>query len=264
MKQIIYKVTVIVLLLSCNNQSRQLDRTNTADENTKIQKVNNSKYYTEQDTIIIATETGDTLKYSRNEFNLIVDNFPALYSDNVQNPDLTYFGNDIWKDIVDRNGNKIHLTFGSEVGQDEYYILYAYFLKQKNGIKEFAIQRLKLIDIYLNINSLFGHFEYGGTYFGHQCSRILGYAEYSIYLLPKTKDNISKTYDITMQKGLYIKSLRQLIEDESKIDFNTLGKEKVERTKKLNKIVDELDKLITDIFYLRRAQEFQYEHYGYY
>ena len=139
-----------------------------------------------------------------------------------------------------------------------------YFLKQKNGVKEFAQQRQKLIDIYSNINSLFGHFEYGGTYFGHQSSRILGYAEYSIYLLPKNNDNISKTYDITKQKELYIKSLRQLIEDENKIDFNTLGQEKIERTKKLNKIVDELDKLITDNFYLRRAQEFQYGHYEYY
>lgn len=142
--------------------------------------------------------------------------------------------------------------------------MYAYFLKQRNGVTEFAQQRQKLIDIYSNINSLFGHFEYGGTYFGHQSSRILGYAEYSIYLLPKTKDDISKTYNITTQKELYVKSLRQLIEDESKIDFNTLGQEKIERTKKLNKIVDELDKLITDNFYLRRAQEFHYGYYEYY
>ena len=83
-------------------------------------------------------------------------------------------------------------------------------------------------------------------------------------MLPKNNDNISKTYNITKQKELYIKSLRQLIEDENKIDFNTLGQEKIERTKKLNKIVDELDKLITDNFYLRRAQEFQYGHYEYY
>jgi hypothetical protein len=82
--------------------------------------------------------------------------------------------------------------------------------------------------------------------------------------LPKTKEDISKTYDITIQKELYITSLRQLIEDENKIDFNTLGQEKIERTKKLNKIVDELDNLITDNFYLRRAQEFQYGHYEYY
>lgn len=94
--------------------------------------------------------------------------------------------------------------------------------------------------------------------------RILGYAEYSIYLFPKEKNELEKTYDITKQKKLYIKSLRQLIEDESKIDFETLGQEKIIRNKELNTIVDELEKLITDNFYLRRAQEFQYRYYEYY
>ena len=80
----------------------------------------------------------------------------------------------------------------------------------------------------------------------------------------KEKKNISKTYGIKKQKANYIESLRQLIEDESKIDFKTSGINKIERIQKLNKIVDELDKLITDNFYLRRAQEFQYGHYEYY
>ena len=78
--------------------------------------------------------------------------------------------------------------------------------------------------------------------------RILGYAEYSIYLLTKAKKDISKRYSIKKQKEHYIKSLRLLIEDESKIDFKTLGIDKIKRIQKLNKIVDELDKLITDNF----------------
>ena len=218
----------------------------------KDPEVDNSNFYTKQDTVLIATEIGDTLKYSKKDFNSIVNKHKEFFEEYPANPDQAYF-NDNDKE-----------EFGSEVGQDNYFVLYAYFLKQKNGVKEFAKQRQKLIDIFSKINSLFGNFEYGGTYFGHQRSRILGYAEYSIYLLPKTKDEISKSYDIKYQKELYIKSLRQLIEDESKIDFNTLGKEKIERNKKLNKKVDDLDKLITDNFYLRRAQEFHYQHYEYY
>ncbi|MFI2741276.1 hypothetical protein ACG2LH_00940 [Zhouia sp. PK063] len=58
--------------------------------------------------------------------------------------------------------------------------------------------------------------------------------------------------------------MRQLIEDKSKIDFETLEQEKAARNKKFNAIVNELDELITDNFYLRRAQEFQYRHYEYY
>src|SRR5439155_10350432 len=116
----------------------------------------------------------------------------------------------------------------------------------KNGIDKYAERRKKLISIYSNINSLFGYFEYGGTYFGHQYSRILGYAEYSIYLYSQSKDHFEKTYDIAKQKEFYIEFLRQLIGDESKIDNKTLGQKKIERNKELNKIVDDLDKLITD------------------
>lgn len=251
-KQTIYILTITIGLLSCNNQQKQVDKTTIAKTDTETSMVDNSKYYTQEDTILITTELGDTLKYAKADFNKIIDKHPEFFKKYPDNPNLAYF-----------NGNDTE-EFASEVGQDNYYILYAYFLKQRNGVKEFAQQRQKLIDIYSNINSLFEHFEYGGTYFEHQSRRILGYAEYSIYLLPKTKGDITKTYDTTKQKEFYIKSLRQLIEDESKIDFETLGQEKITRNKKLNAIVDELDKLITDNFYLRRAQEFQYGHYEYY
>lgn len=82
--------------------------------------------------------------------------------------------------------------------------------------------------------------------------------------MPKDGELVEKTYKIDRQKSLFIKSLRQLIDDENEIDFNTLEKDKSDRVKKLNTIIDELDILITDLFYLRRAQEFQYVNYEYY
>ena len=242
--------------LGCKNQTNQASKTQHIDTTTNVSttnKIDKSKYYTTKDTLIITTETGDTLKYSEKEFNEIVDKHPELLNiDYVQNPDLIYHC----------SGNSGE--FGSEVGQDTYYILYAYFLKQKNGIGKYAEHRKKLIDIYSNINSLFGRLEYGGTYFGHQGSRILGYAEFSVHLFIQNEKNISKTYDIAKEKELYITSLRQIIKDESTIDFTTLGKEKKERNNELNKIVDHIDKLITDNFYLKRTQAFHYDKYEYY
>lgn len=240
--------------MSCNNPTKQTDGTIHADTTKQISTdppKDNSKYYTTKDTLLIATETDDTLKYGKDEFNHIVDNHPELFSEYSQDPDQSYYC------------NAYKIDFESEVGQDTYYVLYAYLLKHKNGVDN-SVMRKKLIEIYTNINSLFQRFQYGGTYFGHQYSRILAYAEYSVYLYSQNKDNIEKNYDITKQKGLYIQSLRQLIEDESKIDNESLGQEKIERTKELNKIVDDLNKLITDIFYLRRTQEFHYRHYEYY
>lgn len=252
----------VCTLLSCNNRTKLSDKKPSIEPAPTVEtpantqaphKIDNSKYYTTLDTLIIPTEIGDTLKYAKDEFNKIIDDHPELVSDYTQNPDQTYhcYGE---KD-----------PFNSEAGQDGYFMLYAYFLKNKNAGQPYSERRKKLIDIFSNINSLFSHFEYGGTYFGHQYARILGYAEFSIYLYKQNeKYGNSKTYDITKQKKLYIQSLRQLISDESTIDFNALGKKKIERTRQLNKIVDEIDKAITDNFYLRRTQDFHYGHYEYY
>jgi len=211
-----------------------------------------SKYYIQTDSLIIHTEIGETARFSKKEINEIISNHPEFFDEFVRNPDLTYHK---YGDAVD---------FGSEVGQDAYYLLYAYFLKQKNGTKKYESQRMRLINIYSKINALFQKFQYGGNYFGHQHMRILGYAEYAIYIMPKEGELIDKKYNINQQKVLYIKSLRQLIKDEHQFDFETPPKEKLERLKKLHQIVDELDKLVTNLFYLRQAQEFQYTNYQYY
>lgn len=251
MKILIYILTLV--FLSCNNQadkSGNMPLNNTTDKTETYNKVDNSKYYTSVDTLVIATEIGNTLKYGKQEFNEIIDKHPELVGENIQNPDQLYYCSG------ESEG------FNSEAGQDEYYMLYAYLLKNKNGDNKYSERRRKLINLYSKINSLFGYFENGGTYFLHLQSRILGYAEFSVYLYTQDEINwISKSYDMKKQKELYIKSLRQLVMDESSIYFNTTGQEKIERIKKSNKIVNDIDKAITDIYYLRRTQDFHYGHY---
>lgn len=245
-----------LLTLSCNSPIKPADNNLNSDlgsvTHSPTRQTNNSKYYTSKDTLLITTEIGDTLKYSKTDFNGIVDNHPELYRDNVQYPDPTYYC------AADKK------EFNSEAGQDEYYMLYAYFLKQKNGIDKYADRRQKLIKIYADINSLYQRFQHGGTYFGHQGARILGYAEFSIYLYKSYEIELSKTYHVSKQKRLYIQCLRQLIDDELQIDEETLEQDKAKRKQELNMTVDNIDKAITDNFYLRRAQEFQCEHYQYY
>ena len=262
MKTLLHIATILFMtgILGCNQHSKTKSdmKTNNVDKTLKsdsvliTQQTDNSKYYITTDTLRISTETVGNFIFSKNEINQIIDKHPEFFTLYWKDPDKKYYCNGDTEE------------FGSEVGQDDYYVLYAYFLKQKNGVKKYAVMRKKLIDIYTRINSLFQMFQYGGTYFGHQYPRILGYAEYSVYLYSESKDRLEKTYDIRKQKELYIKSLRQLIDDESKIDNETLGKEKIDRNKELNKIVDDLNNLITGNFYLRRAQEFHYRHYEYY
>ncbi len=92
----------------------------------------------------------------------------------------------------------------------------------------------------------------------------MGYAEYSVFTYKAIDGDFEKTYDIAKQKELYIKSLRQLIDDEITIDTEVRGEEKAKAGKVLNEIVDRLSQEITDVFYLRQAQNFHYSHYDYY
>ena len=245
---------LIVGCLACNQRSRQPGGTaqgHYKNRSGSPDTTDYSRYYASSDTVLVADLSDDTLKLAKQDLNNIVDSHPEFFQLFIDDPDFEYMNNH------DRQ-------FGSEVGQDEYYELYSFFLRQRNGMEKFEIQRKRLIDIYTHINSLYGQLQYGGTYFGHQSRRILGYAEYSIYLLPENGRNADKTYNIAKQKELYIKSLRQLIDDESKIDKEVLGDKKIKRVKELNTIVDELDDLITDLFYLRNAQQFNYKYYIYY
>jgi hypothetical protein len=260
MKYIILSI-LILFLISCSNKSNKkdiLEQKNTLEPHIEVVKSNNSKktdlseYHTELDTVQFKTERGDIYKYEKTIYNQIIDKHPEFFKDYPYPPELSYRSNYDFE------------NFSSEVGQDNYYVLYAHFLKKKNGDKKLKKERNKIIEIYTHINSIFQRLQYGGTYFGHQYSRILGFAEYSLYLKPKDNDKFGKTYDISKQKELYIASLRQLIKDESSIDFQTIGEEnKLERLQGLNKKIDELEILISDIFYLRRSQEFQYSNYEY-
>lgn len=219
-------------------------------------KSGRSQYYTTLDSVKIEVD-GDAWYYSRQEYNGIVDDHPGFFESIVEYPDDLYYAG------MHSGEPSFSPEFGSEAGRDEYYVLYSHFVKKQQGDARYRECRKKLISIYNDINSLFGQFQYGGTYFGHQQYRIPAYAEYSVYLYRSGENYREKTYDITKQKQLYIQSLRQLINDESTIDQNVYGEEKTERTKEMKKTVDRLERSITDVFYLRRAQEFHYRHYEY-
>ncbi|MCS3795556.1 hypothetical protein [Niastella sp. OAS944] len=261
----------VILLFGCKHKPLAPQNTSPVDTTkqpvkTKIalpaSKVERNKYHIDKDTVYIRTSYGDTIIYSREQFNDIIDNFPELYSPEVTNPDSTFASGKIWVNLIDSLGNDKTITFGSEQGQDRYYILYAWFLKNKQGIAKYAVRRKKLLDVYRTLNHIFGRLNYGGTYFGHQYARIEGYAEFAVYWYNHTPEFFERPYDISKQKTHYIEGLKQLIRDEVSIDENLFTEE--DRRKRVNELfreVNHLNKLITDIFYLRMAKSFQIEKY---
>ena len=86
----IYIIIITIGLLSCNNQQKQLDNSSVNTLDKKISKADNSKYITHLDTILIATEIGDTLKYTKTEFNKIVNTHTEFFEEYPVNPDQTY------------------------------------------------------------------------------------------------------------------------------------------------------------------------------
>jgi hypothetical protein len=254
---------IAVLALACKNEPKTSPLSGTDTVNRKNHLPDNrSHYYIATDSIVLSSPHFDTLVYSKKDFNEIVDHFPDLYSPIPVHPDISYAQSGYFKEFTAPDSSKTHISFGSEAGQDNYYILYAYFLKKQNQGAEAATRRETLIAIYQDLNSIFGYLQHGGTFFGHQYNRINGYAEYGVYQYLQYKDLYSALPDITKQKNLYIASLKQVVTDHIHTD-NEIPDQRSKETNKaaISRHIDHLDKLITDNFYLKKAQEFQYSCY---
>ncbi|RVU02939.1 hypothetical protein EOD41_03100 [Mucilaginibacter limnophilus] len=232
-----------------------MNRTNSIKAESTIP---NGAYYNDppkNDTINIRTISSDTFYESRHDLIKILRYYPE-FKEIAETPDITYAKRNYSKQASEDGYN-----FESEVGQDSYYILYAYFLKQKSGHEDNA-RRENLVKIFRDINHIYMRLGGGGTYFGHIHSRILGYAEYSVDIYNyEKKYNDLKTYNISAQKKLYTALLIQYINDELMHNFDISDKDKATVRQDLLKTVNHLNGLITDEFYLNQAQEFQNNNY---
>lgn len=260
----------IIFLISCKQQEKAKVSTNAteiktssvADEdNNLIQLTDNPEF--ERDRIIISANEGDSLIYSKNDLFKIEKLFPVLKESIARSPTEAYFFSGIWKEYKTQTGARETISFGSEVGQDKFYLLYAYYTKKQNGEETYKSQREKLLQLYHAINGIYEGLNYGGTFFGHQYKRIAAFAEYSIYLYSKNQAYFDKKYDFNLQKSLYIKLLRQYIEDEeAKNVYNSIkDKAHFDRKKEFEEKIKILDKLMTNYFYLNQVQIFEMENY---
>lgn len=249
------KLLLIVLLvfISCTEKIDKQISISSDPKKEKEKKKEQSihkKFYAKSDTVFIQEGSGDTLVFTKEAFNQVIDKHSEFFRKyDVSDPDKAYH-------------NERSEGFTTEAGQDYYYLLYAHFLRERNG-RGHETKRKKLREIFWNINALFQKAEYGGTFFGHQHQRIPAYAEYILHTEPEDEINFQKTYSVTEQKRLYLESLRQLIRDVISIDIELRNRQqKRERSRFLNKNVQALDTLITDLYYLRKAQEYHYRFYS--
>lgn len=207
--------------------------------------------------MVIVTYMGDTISYSKKRYDEILENFPGLYSDIAVHPQLSYLKSGIVRSYFDDQGKYKTIAFASWAGEDEYYILYSHFLKEKNGHSELDTMRKKLIQLYDNINDLHSMVNNGGEFYIHRRKKIPAFVEYSLSQHLSGANKYSKEYSIASQKDIFLKSLRQFVVDEAGVNKELYNKEQTnKRMRELMTRVDQIGSLITDYFYLKQAQSF--------
>lgn len=208
--------------------------------------------------IIIYSEDVDTLSYTNYELKKILEYYPELNDTYPDNPDEAYDKKALGKEI-NENDRENGFSFNSEAGKDNYYMLYGYFLKSKNDNKKVDSLRQNLINALRDINLIHAYLLKGGSYFLHQHKRIVGYAEYGLFCY----DNSDNDYNSEPQKRLFISLLRQYVSDEvNNNNFDGLSPlDKKETIKDIEKIIDDLNNLITNKFLLKQVQQFEYKYY---
>lgn len=211
------------------------------------------KYYTTKDPVLLASFEDDIVYVSKDDFNDVVRKHPEFFVESPTDPERTYAENS-------------DEQFTSEVGQDDYYLFYAYFLRNTNEMykidNDFSYQRNKIMIIYTRLNRMFSLLDGGGPGYMHLYRRTFGEAEYTIYLYALTRNYFTVKYDITKQKNLFIQTLKQVVDDRLGNTFDILETEKPKLKKKINALINEIDSEITDSFFLAQAQRFCFNNYA--
>ena len=210
---------------------------------------NPEKYYTTKDSVQLSSFEEDIAYVLKDDFNDVVRNHPEFFVEFPTDPDNTYV----------KNSDE---QFMSEVGQDNYYIYYAYFLRQLYKDENFEEQRNRLMYIYCRLNKMSSLLEGGGSGFAHLYARIHGYTEYSIYLYYLTKNDFSVKHDITKQKDLFRQTLQQVVTDRLDNEYFDDEMRKSDLKEEIFELIDKIYSDITDLFYLTQAQKFYYSNYA--
>ena len=186
-------------------------------------------------------------KFSKQEFNHIVDNFPRLYQDDVLHPDSLYnseFTNPHFGEAFGQN-----IALNSVVGKNQYFALYANFLAIKNKGTRFEYLRNHLKDTYETINTIFEELNSDSTFFAHQYSRISAYVEFDIHFINNSTRQPKFTKITRSERWEFIDDLKKQISIKSK-----MANMKPEEEKIINALVDKLNEAIVNDYVLYKAQ----------
>ncbi len=244
-----------VVLFSCGKQQPLIFEPAREDS---IPPSDSVTHVTTSDTIrMVAIVLNDTLEfeYDSESYSGFERWFKEMATDKIIAPDKAYS-----KFMSLEDYKAININFDSEAGQDNFYMLYAYFLQQINGKNNYSPERQKLTAAYHQINNLKSYYQYGGTYFGHMKYRIYGYAEYNIYTLDKS---LNAETDIAAGKASFISELKKIYAEKLNEDGDTMPHEKPEKLKRMMEMIDTIGNNISNAYTLKEVKHFYDDHYDY-
>nr|WP_295870598.1 hypothetical protein [uncultured Chitinophaga sp.] len=196
---------------------------------------------------MLTTVNHDTLRLNKEVYNTVADYFPALISGlYVVHPDVLYLSRTGFAEV-----------FECETGRDYFCEVYYFFtMQRKEAAAQHAVMK-QLRQLFTAINTLENRQHCGGTYFAHRDARLSAYAAYAAAYYAAYQTN--NQYDISRQKRHYIAMLRQMIADE-KAGWDDCPNSEHPTFAEL---LTDIDKLITNKFYLQQCLTFQYDGYDF-
>lgn len=231
---------------SDSNQEKTPETTEESEPvNLVSTKIDNSVHYTQKDSVTIETGYGDMV-FSREEFNEIVDKHPEFFLDEVVDPKTSLY--------------KLNKQVYGELGGNQYFSFYAYFLRKRYDFELYKEEKDKLRGIYYNLLNFGSFISGGGSYYTHEKGRLAGYVEYDAYLLDK-KGRPSTKPNFEDDKKAHMDYLRDAVKIGRKNGFGRgdlfANEAEIDEFEgRLHKILDTIESEITDRFYLDKAKEF--------
>lgn len=225
-----------------NRDVKTIHKTKSDDTLKTVQESNNQKHYITEDSIVI-----DGMVFYKETINKIIDKHPELFNEEVRDPNYTYY--------------ELSQQHYSELGIDEYYSIYAHFLRQRYDYTLYQREQENLDTLYNGLIELFSRLKGGGTYFGHEMSRIPGFIEYSTYTLDKNKERFNNQ-NFQQDKKDFISFLQNKVDQAAKEGFGIQdlidagNYDKKELIDNYYALVDKIAHLITEPFYLEQAKNY--------
>lgn len=221
-----------------------------------VERTKRAKYHINADSIYICYANEKVIKYTRKQFNDIIDHFVDDYPKYEPDTTKAKLASVI---LIDKKNQADTVSFKTKKIPEEH-LIYAYCLKYRTHLVVYSERKYKLFVLSQVLHNIYSTLYNGETYYGHKYNKtkdleaLYNYWDYNSLYAFKREHSISK------QKRHYIAGLKQLVLDEEALNANP---NQAERVNYLIQEIDKLDTLITENFYLQMAKSFSADHYKY-